>query len=389
MNSGKLFNSEMNVTRVTQQMLETWANDPKSFVAIHLKRQLEPVESTSNELGVVYPPTYADIGYNIDTLADGKKVALLDSVGAQANRMEPIFMEAPTGMKENPLARLIPQIYIIINEMKYENALGAVQNKVVKRSVLELAHRIADATVTASKGLNEKVKSAFHALKIAGDAGPLCRLAPTSLVFGVWDSRGSGEKRPRLVRSIIRAWDVEELHVSAQFNSIWKLFDDEQKKELSDAERKKNTSKLSNIGLADAPVPYSPGGVLVKGRIEQDITVNLLALRGTRGVDEKSGKHIRRYLLGLSLLAATANIDMYLREGCHLRYKDKDEWLGVPRRGKRVCLNIGDDAFRKMVYEFTAQEAEYFRKDWPETLEYRFDINSAKKLLEKKAKDTE
>ena len=34
----------------------------------------------------------------------------------------------------------------------------------------------------------------------------MCALAPTSLVFGVWDSRGgTGEKRPRLVRAIIRA----------------------------------------------------------------------------------------------------------------------------------------------------------------------------------------
>ena len=32
------------------------------------------------------------------------------------------------------------------------------------------------------------------------------------------------------------------------------------------------------------------------------------------------------YLLGLSLVAATANIELVLREGCLLRYADDDAW---------------------------------------------------------------
>ena len=58
------------------------------------KQKLLPVEG---EGGVIFPPTYADIGYNIDTLSDGTKVATIDSVGSQANRMEPIFKAAKAG----------------------------------------------------------------------------------------------------------------------------------------------------------------------------------------------------------------------------------------------------------------------------------------------------
>src|SRR5438552_14871834 len=81
------------VTNVTSELLDTWATDPKGPVALHLKQKLLPVESVDGDEGIIYPPTYADIGYNIDTLSDGTRVALIDSVGSQANRMEPIFKE--------------------------------------------------------------------------------------------------------------------------------------------------------------------------------------------------------------------------------------------------------------------------------------------------------
>jgi CRISPR-associated protein Csb1 len=43
--------------------------------------------------------------YNIDTLSDGTRVCTIDSVGSQANRMEPIF-------KAPPYSQLVPQIDI-------------------------------------------------------------------------------------------------------------------------------------------------------------------------------------------------------------------------------------------------------------------------------------
>jgi CRISPR-associated protein Csb1 len=403
-------------TKVTSDLLDQWATDPKGPVALHLKQKLLSVETVEGEQGIIYPPTYADIGYNIDTLSDNTKVALIDSVGSQANRMEPVFKAAPGSDRTD---WLVPQIEIVLHtredadeesedtaEKKKEQKKAKEPHK-EKRSILDLAHRCADAVVQSSPSLLGDVSKAFQTLRRTGDAGPLCALAPTSLVFGVWDSRvGTGEKRPRLVRAIIRAWEVQPLHAAAQFSSVWKALDDDQRKELKTEAAKKGKKELSEVGLADAPATFRKdktpqflrdgapnpearilGGILVKGRIEREITVNLIALRGLRGKDDKETTHIRKYLLALSLLAATADIDLFLREGCHLRYTGEDLWYSVPRRGTPDPLDLGSDEARRMIQGYAATEAGHFRPTWPEKVEHTFNLNEAKKLLAKKDDD--
>jgi CRISPR-associated protein Csb1 len=411
------------VLAVTNDIIDGWATEAEGPVALRLKQRLLPVEESE----IIFPPTFADIGYNIDTLSDGTRVATIDSVGSQANRLEPIFKSDP----KNPEDWLVPQIQIVIRKeacgeceacqkadgSKRATKNGCTQQREVTRSLLDLAHRAADAVVRASPELLKLVGPAFKALQ-RGDAGPLCAVAPTSLVFGVWDSRGdTGEKRPRLVRSIIRAWDVEPLHAAAQFNSIWKLLDEEQQEALKkEAEAKK--VKLSEKGLADAPGVFRPklkiknfvndspnpearvlGGVLVRGRIEREVTVNLVALRGLRGKDESETDAIRKYLLGLSLMAATADIELFLREGCLLRYADDgDQWYQVPRRGEPAPMSLGQDP----VKNYATSAAAHFRSKWPEVfqgkrpqdsqepaLKYEFNLDEAKKLLAKKTVEEE
>jgi CRISPR-associated protein Csb1 len=378
---------------VTTEMLDAWANNPAGPVALHLRQKLVPVEG---EGGVIFPPTYADIGYNIDVLADGSHVALIDSVGSQANRLEPIF-KILTDVEGN---HLVPQIEIVLQHTEGENP------HTEKRSILDLAHRSADAVVQSAPTISTEVSKAFQALRRTGNAGPLCALAPTSLVFGAWDSRGgTGEKLPRLVRSVVRAWDVEPLHSAAQFNSIWKALDQDQRAEL-EKESKKQKTKLSEKGLADAPAVFrraeripqyrdgapNPearvlGGVLVNGRIERNVTVNLIALRGLRGENPEETKAIQKYLLGLSLLAATEEIDLYLREGCHLRYADEDEWNQVPRRGDPTPVDLASSDAKRTIYDYACKAAEHFRPSWPERLEHDFDLTAAKKLLGMKDDD--
>jgi len=390
------------VLQVTNQTFDDWATNADAPVALRLKQALLPVE----ESGIIFPPTYADIGYNIDTLSDGKRVATIDSVGSQANRLEPIFKSE----SKKPDDWLVPQIEVVIRK--------EVDTEVM-RSLLDLAHRAADAVVQSSPGLLKLIAPAFKKLQ-QGDAGPLCAIAPTSLVFGVWDSRGdSGEKRPRLVRSIIRAWDVEPLHTAAQFNSIWKLLGEVQKEDLKKEAKAKKTD-LSEKGLADAPATFRKtkipqynkdtglpnpearvlGGVLVRGRIEREVTVNLVALRGLRGANDPETAAIRKYLLGLSLIAATADIELFLREGCLLRYAENgDTWWQVPRRGEPTQLNLSGDAIK----QYTTTAAGHFRSKWPEVfkdkwpkedgktpeLKYEFDLKEAKKLLAKKTAEEE
>jgi CRISPR-associated protein Csb1 len=369
--------------QITNEILDKWATESNGPVALYLKQKLLPVDG---EGGVIFPPTYADIGYNIDTLSDGTRVATIDSVGSQANRLEPIFKSQSTDRDD----WLVPQIQIKLNDERTV-------------SLLDLAHRAADAVVQCSPGLLELTQKAFTALS-QGDAGPLCALAPTSLVFGVWDSRGeSGEKRPRLVRSVIRAWKVEPLHAAAQFNSVWKQLNETQQEELKQAVKDKNKKdKLSTVGLADAPGVFRKsdkvaqyrdgapnpearvlGGVIASGPIERQVTVNLIALRALRGKDLQETEAIRQYLLGLALMSATADIELFLREGCLLRYADeKDAWYEVPRRGKPTEVTLG----RAVIEAYAKEKTNHFRPAWPTRLEFEFDLKEAKKLLAKKTK---
>ena len=210
------------------------------------------------------------------------------------------------------------------------------------------------------------------------------------------------------MRSIIRAWDVEPIHGAAQFNSVWKALDEEQRKELEKAGKKEK--KLSTAGLKDAPATFrkvsktaaknmrefcdgSPnperrvlGGVIARGSIERNVTVNLLALRGLRGNNNEETKAIRKLLLGLALYAATADFELFLREGCLLRYSGRDEWHQVPRRGDPILISLADA--RDTIKAYALNTAGHFRKNWPERLEYSFNLREAQKLLAK-TKDEE
>ncbi len=401
----------------TTNLFDTWLA-PAGPVALRLRQRLLPVEADENGRGVIFPPTYADIGYNIDTLADGTRVATIDAVGSQANRLEPIFKSAGKNKGEelNPLASLVPQIEIVLHKKavakkgktkEAQDGDDGANQHIEKRSILDLAHRSVDAVVLASPTLAGEVAKAFEALRSRGNATPLCAIAPTSLVFGVWDSRGgSGEKRPRLVRSIIRAWDVDVLHSAAQFNSVWKALSEEQQKEL-EKEAKAKKVELSVKGFADAPATFRKtdkvtkfiggapnpearvlGGVLAKGPIERDVTINLVALRGLRGENPDETKQVQKYLLGLALLAATADLELFLREGCLLRYASDDAWTAVPRRAEPipVSLPIHDE-----LVAFATAAAAPFKAKWPKdtegkplALEHEFNLAEAKKLLAKK-----
>ena len=389
------------IMEINSAKLDQWVTDPKGPVALHLKQKLLPVESLDGDDSIIYPPTYADIGYNIDTLSDDTKLALIDSVGSQANRMEPIFKAAPDGQPSNPLAELVPQIEIVINHGT-KNDPKSFSEKI---SILDIAHRSADAVVMSSPTLAESLKEAFMRLRRSGDCSHLCALTPTSLVFGVWDSRGgSNEKLPRLVRSVIRAWGVEELHAAAQYNSVWKLLDEDHQNQLKQEEKKKGRSKRADVGLADAPAVFRDknkrtedtrvlGGVLVKDRIEREVTVNLVALRGLRGTNNEETKCVQKYLLGLSLLAATTDIDLFLREGCNLRYTGEDEWYEIPRREEPQLTDLASTKSKSLVEEYARQAHESFRDRFkaliPDTLEHEFNLSRAKRLLAKKQGDDE
>ncbi len=347
-------------TQLNSKLLERCANDPKGPVAVHLGRELQPVEG---EGAPFFPATFAmDEKYNIDTLSDGTKVALVDSVGSQANRMEPLFLE-------EDYADLVPQINIAYGD--------AAKGTDGQQSILKVGHRLGDALIRCTE-LASEAHEAFVAAK-RGNNEPLARLAPTTLVFGAWDSRDTTHKTPRLVQSVIRAWDVSRLRRAAQYvpaidYQALGLVDDDSKLDKN----KTKKSALAERGFIHVPSTHDHGGIVAKGPIRRDVTVNLVALRRLKGAEDE--KAMRRYLLGLALLAATEPLDPFLRQGCLLVPKAETpvEWTLVERDGSRTPISID----RKQLLSWAHEQAKAWKIAEPREL--RFDEKLARADMKKK-----
>lgn len=298
--------------------------------AIVLKQPLMPVEG---EDGVFFPATYAagdgfPGGYNIDTDASGRNVALIDSVGSQANRIEPIFAE-------EKYKHLVPQIVVTAGEKQV--------------SILEAGHRAGDALVRCSS-LHDGLQAAFIAV-LKGDATALAKLAPTSLVFGVWDSRDTQAKLPRVIASSIRAYNLRKLTRSAQFNPATEYVNDGLLEEPTD---KATKDAYSERGFIHVPATGSHGGVIADGGILRTATLGIAALRLLHaGNDAEKTLALRRYILGLSLVAFTYNASGYLRQGCILVINpDKQaEFVEVYPNGERKKCTITHEAALKYATE--------------------------------------
>ncbi len=314
------------MTEFNNTLAERCANESTGPVALTMRQKLLPVEGTDS---VIFPPTYAGIGYNVDRLSDGTKVATIDSVGAQANRMEPLFKATGSDEADNPRAALVPQVTITYGNEK-------------SVSLLEAGHRLGDALVRSTE-LAEDARQAFTAFQDTGDVDAIARLAPTSLVFGAWDSRDTQAKLPRVVQSVIRAWNIDELKRSAQYTPP---VDYAKLEVFSQAEKEKQEgsakSPLAQRGFVHVPATGEHGGIVVHGEIRRDVTVNLIALRRLKG---ENGSALRRYVLGLALVAATAPLDGFLRQGCLLT-PDPDAlamWTVVDRDGKRESVSLDEN----------------------------------------------
>ena len=282
-------------------------NDDSEAAAIVARQALEPALGDG---AVIFPSTFGatennnDGGYNIDRFDDGRNVCLIDSVGSQANRIEPLFKNAD-------MAALIPKPDI---KVKYKSG------KVEIVSLLDLGHRAADAIAKSTPKLNARLSDAFKSCD-EGDREQMARIAPTTIVFGAWDSRATQVKLPRLISSVIRAENVERLTRSAQYETI--------AGNLAGVNNVgRNANAASNAGLAHVP-SKGPGGVIARGGIYRDIQIYLVPLRRLRsgdGSDDDANLRLRRYIFGLCIAALTARQDYYLREGCQLIPKEKINW---------------------------------------------------------------
>lgn len=345
---------------------DTWLTGKDTPAALVIREHLMPVEGHD---GVVFPPTFAagdgfTGGYNIDprpTRDDPWKtpnICLMDTVGSQANRIEPMFAE-------EKYADLIPQIVIKAGDKEV--------------NLLEAGHRAGDALLRCSE-LQEELHKAFESV-LMGNAEPLAKIAPTSLVFGVWDSRDTQAKLPRLVSSVIRAFDVRLMTRGAVYvppvdYSELDVFSEVEKAKAEGSSK----SPLAQRGFVHNPASGSHGGIIATGGIRRDATFSLAALLLLKAGNDDRTLALRRYILGLALVALTANTSSYLRQGCNLVLDpDKQrEFQLVHRDGQRNPANINhDDALA-----FAVAAAEVFNFDKNRTVQ--FDKAKAKADVKKK-----
>jgi CRISPR-associated protein Csb1 len=212
--------------------------------------------------------------------------------------MEPMFARPE-------FSALIPQYFV------------RLKDDIEPISILAIGHRLADAVFRGTT-IRESIVTAFKTFA-KGNALDIAMLGPTSLVFGVWDSRGTGVKIPRLINSIIRAFHVVPLRRSAQYTPPIKY---KQEGLLPDD----LAVKPSKYGLADVPSPLKIGGVQINGDIRRDCSLNLASLRTLKGTTPDETTKLQRYVLGLALLALTATPEPTLRQGCQLLPKGKPAW---------------------------------------------------------------
>jgi CRISPR-associated protein Csb1 len=339
-----------NATLATHDALirtSDWLTDNEMPVALVLTETLEPALGADAE---IFPPTFAKDGcpYNIDELRtdvapsaakDGDIVntCLIDSIGSQANRMETCF-------KKKPLSGLVPQITVVAKDQK--------------ANLLDIGHRIADAAVRFSE-LEAEARDAIVKLEKNGNALDLARLAPTSLIFGFWDSRETQFKFGRILSSIIRATNVGYVTRSAQFDAVLdakQMFDDKEYREYGTG----SNNVLSAIGLQDAPAVGTHGGVRVFGTITRRTQINLVGLRALAAtangdLEEAETMKLRRYLLGLALVAARCQTNYNLREGCLLT-RVSEKAVAVSSDGKRSNF----DWELKSVWDYAQAAAQDF-----------------------------
>jgi CRISPR-associated protein Csb1 len=289
-------------------------------VALTIAEHLEPV---TGDKSIFFPPTFAPPQESEDEkpsyVIDDNRTCLVDSLGSQANRLEPMF-------KRSDLAELTPSFTVKINEQRTIN-------------LLEAGHRAADAVVRFSNQWDQ-LRNAFLLYRDSGNAQALAKVAPTSLVFGAWDSRETGAKIPRLLESTVRAYGVERITRSAQYFSVLEKEEVEQM-ELDELGQK----VLSSYGLSDSPAGRTPGGIIAKDGIKREALLNLVALRAIGSNDPQATRKLQRYVLGLALVAFVAPAQLYLRQGCLLVASEAKPAIKriVWRTGKREDFALSED----------------------------------------------
>lgn len=316
--------------------------------ALRSRTKLQPAGGEGDK---VFPPTYAGAVYaKEDRQLDGKKVpcVLLDSVQAQANRLEDALQRA----LDVGTLRGVPVLNVDFTGLGLLDEVGRV-------SSLEAPHRIADAILRDSLHDGQPFRKSDLGKSLAQaslqNATPLYQLCPTALIFGLWDSTGPkgglGAKFQRALVSEIIGVNAEigvktssridplgmraAAKVIKKADGTYEVAGDKAKDGVSPSE-----VNHGNIP-PDITKPGGAGGATID-YAEQTVVLSLPALRKLRfPVDGKATPErdaaARTVLAALALTAATlaAESGFDLRSRCLLWPEDVMKWELLEKPGQK------------------------------------------------------
>lgn len=318
-----------------------------SAAAFRSRTRLQPAGGEGDK---VFPPTYAGAVYaKEERQINGARVpcVLLDSVQAQANRLEEALQRAlDTGTLQN-----VPVLNVDFTGLGLLDDVGRV-------SSLEAPHRIADAILRDSlhEGQPFRKSELGKSLDQASlqNATPLYKLCPTALIFGLWDSTGPkgglGAKFQRALVSEIVGVNAEiGVKTSSRIDplgmraaaKVIKKADGSYELAGDKANDGVSPSEVNHGNIPpDITKPGGAGGVTVE-YAEQTIVLSLPALRKLRfPVNGKTTPEqdaaARTVLAALALTAAAlaAESGFDLRSRCLLWPTDVMKWELLDTPGK-------------------------------------------------------
>ena len=386
LDSSTFQNEHMNTTKETKPLdLDSLKNAvTENAAAFRCRRRLQPAGGAGDK---VFPPTFAGAVYAVEQRRvperpDPVTCVVLDTVQAQANRMEQALQEALDGERLK-----IPVLKVDFSKWSptgsEEEAKRFVDDVGIITS-LQVPHRLADAILRDSEIEEEvggkKVKLPFRksskgkALNTVSqlNATALYQLCPTALIFGMWDSTGPkgglGAKFERAMVSevvgvgatvgdLVRGVRRDPLEIRAAVKVLiaadknWSLA----------APNAKETESPSAVNHSSVPFPKQRDEKTDKNLYagttieyaEQLTTLSLIALRRLRfpATDKTSPKIDaagRTVLAALGLCAATLAFEsgMGLRSRCLLWPEATMSWELLEKPGdtpKKFSLT-GDEA---------------------------------------------
>lgn len=403
-------------------------------------RITETLEAAGGKDFPVFPPSYAGENtgdpprYDLNgiewgqyevTLSNGSKKmtpyiksarhCTMDSPQSHGNLTEVAFMKDPR------LRALVPEI-----KASYPRDKKIVGDSGIEEvDVLTLPHRIADFRVRASRDPNlaDKAIKAFA----KGDALPLLRLMPTSIIFGFWDSRAEGyqHKHSRILLTRIDASKVVPCEKHSLYSGPYSkdecaavvVRSDELTEEMLKGSKMNENAKAWDKAMSErgfVNVPGSGLGGIFAEEIKRLALISLtdiasvFCFRAAEKADEagKGGDGqqtakaqepdkdltdaARRYLLALALLAENypRSLGSYrLRSGCELIVSGKPEIVllgaGGESEAARALVELSKD--RELLIEVAthARAVLGIKPKWPS---FQSDADSLRTFLGKDIK---